>query len=59
MDTICEHNFVFIRSSKYHEYGNYNTRFVRNDTFYCTKCLKYDTVKQESYSRETPDWYKD
>ena len=54
----CEHNFVFSRSSKYDEYRNYNTKFVRIDYYYCTKCLTYECVKQEDYCRDTPDWYR-
>jgi hypothetical protein len=57
MSDSCEHKFVFLRSSKHDEYGNYNTHYVRIDYFYCEHCLKYEERKQEEWLRETPIWF--
>jgi hypothetical protein len=54
---MCEHKYVYLYSSKTHEYTGYNTHYTRTDTFFCEKCLVYKEVKQETYSRDTPSWF--
>jgi hypothetical protein len=55
----CDHKFVHLKTYKRNEYCNYNTRYIRIDTFFCEKCLKYEQVKQEDFCRDMPEWYGD
>lgn len=55
----CNHKYRFLRTAKKVDNdGGYNTHYIRIDYFYCEQCLHYKEVKQETYSRDTPDWYR-
>lgn len=55
-----QHDFAFLRTAKWTDgSGSYNIGFFRVDTFFCRKCLKQQEVKKETYTRDTPDWFRD
>lgn len=55
----CQHDFVYLRSSKSRKDCGYQDLFTRIDYFYCRKCLEYREKKREEGSRGEPDFYKD
>jgi len=57
--SCCEHNFIFLRSSKKRKDAGYHDIFTRIDFFYCSRCLEYREKKQEQSSREMPDFFRD
>ncbi len=57
MNNNCEHKFVYLDTKKSNEYNGFVFHYIRIDTFYCEKCLEYKDKKQETHSRERPDWW--
>ena len=56
--TKCEHKYVFLETRKWMASdGGYHTHFIRIDRFFCERCLEKRDIKQDEYSRETPEWY--
>jgi hypothetical protein len=64
----CIHEFKLLRSSRWSkQIDSTHYKYIRMDTFYCKKCLKYETVKQEEVTDKfansnvlsAPDWYKE
>ena len=54
-----EHKFVHLRTAKWiGNDGGYSTQFIRVDTFFCERCLDQKEVRKETYSRDTPEWYR-
>ncbi len=55
----CEHEYEFLYSSFDSSEGSHSDHYEQKDTFFCRKCLAYETklVRSET-SRGRPKWYK-
>ena len=53
----CEHKWVHMDTKKHYENRDFNTMFVRIDSFYCENCCEIKLVSKSDYTREEPGWY--
>lgn len=59
MSDTCEHQYEHLGTTKWNESGGgYNLKWVRIERFFCIKCLERKDVRQEDWSRDTPEWYR-
>lgn len=54
----CEHKFVHLETIRYSKFMDYSTYYVRIDRFFCEQCLLQEEKRCDTYSRETPEWYR-
>jgi hypothetical protein len=57
----CDHQFVYLRSSREKDWFGERITYLKIDYFYCQKCLKYEEIRhsEERHERDNaPLWYK-